>query len=183
MLCQSVQVICVTPCCLPSSLTSEQCRPLPEEVYGEQALREPLLGVRRETHSPEIGEQLAGLPLLERLLRCQHESAHQAVADRLWDRCGARAALHLHQQSNRQAARWQIRLPAAGLWAWLSDSFWPVPQHWRGCQEAANRYLSTRALRIIWPTLLTRRSVGKALARACLIVSGRCQAPHTAQCY
>ena len=73
------------PCRLPGSLTSDQCRPLPEEVYGEQALREPLLGVRRDTHSPEMGERLDELPLLERLLRCQHEPAHEAVADRLWE--------------------------------------------------------------------------------------------------
>ena len=65
------------------------CRPLPESVYGEQAQHEPLLGVRRDTHSPELGETLDSLPLLERLLRCQHEPAHEAISACLWDRSAA----------------------------------------------------------------------------------------------
>ena len=63
------------------------CRPLPEAVYGEQSKTEPLLGVRRGIASPELGETLDSLPLLERLLRCQHEPAHEAISACLWGRC------------------------------------------------------------------------------------------------
>ena len=72
----------------PAELTpGATCRrPLPESVYGQQAQREPLLGVRRDLHSPELGETPGSLPLLERLLRCQHEPAHEAISACLWDR-------------------------------------------------------------------------------------------------
>ena len=64
-----------------------ECRPLPEEVYQHQSeTSKPLLSMRQDVFSPELGEDLESLPLLERLLRCENSAAHERIAAILWDR-------------------------------------------------------------------------------------------------
>ena len=46
----------------------------------------PLLNIRMGIAATEIGETVEDLPLLERLLRCAHEKAHEAIAGILWER-------------------------------------------------------------------------------------------------
>lgn len=61
------------------------CRSLPEEVYAEKSREHPLIATRVETADKNLGETLEGLSLLERLLRCESEAAHEHVAAALWD--------------------------------------------------------------------------------------------------
>lgn len=61
-------------------------RPFPEAQYSAVSLEAPLLGRRWGVADEERGESLADLSPLERLLRCQHEEAHEALAAVFWDR-------------------------------------------------------------------------------------------------
>lgn len=47
----------------------------------------PLLSMRQDTADQQLGETLDSLSLLERLLRCENNSAHERIAAILWDRC------------------------------------------------------------------------------------------------
>lgn len=69
----------------------DACRPFPEAQYGAVSLEAPLLGRRWGVADEERGESLADLSPLERLLRCQHEEAHEALAATFWDRWASRA--------------------------------------------------------------------------------------------
>lgn len=61
-------------------------RPLPESVYGESSLERPLLSRRWDNIAcEEAGERVEALSPLERLLRCEHEQAHDVLAAILWD--------------------------------------------------------------------------------------------------
>jgi tRNA-dihydrouridine synthase 3 len=56
-------------------------RPLPEEKFGGRAITDPLLQSR-------LGFAVEGesdLPLLEQLLRCEHEDCHVAISETLWN--------------------------------------------------------------------------------------------------
>lgn len=57
-------------------------RPFPELSFGATSAELPLLG-RRWSLAVE-GEKLEELSPLERLLRCEHEDAHVAMANALW---------------------------------------------------------------------------------------------------
>ncbi len=64
-------------------------RPLPDSVYGPGGSHfdpaTPLLNRRRALADPVLGETLASLSPLERLLRCPDAGAHAALAASLWE--------------------------------------------------------------------------------------------------
>lgn len=60
-------------------------RLLPESVYGSaDASIPPLMHRRDDVADPALGETLASLTRLERLLRCSAPDAHKAIAATLW---------------------------------------------------------------------------------------------------
>ena len=61
-------------------------RPFPEALYGATSQERPLLGRRWGVADADMGESIADLTPLERLLRCQHDEAHEALASVFWDR-------------------------------------------------------------------------------------------------
>ena len=74
-------------------MTIRRYRPLPVEVYGARSIEYPLLqtrlGIGRTTkkNTEAINDNdasLRELSPLERLLRCEAEPAHAAIADALW---------------------------------------------------------------------------------------------------
>jgi tRNA-dihydrouridine synthase 3 len=86
-------------------------RPLPEAVFGELSLRQPLISTRWEgVAAPELGETLEGLGLLERALRCEAAPAHEAIAAALWEAA-----------SDAEAAAAVTRLAAERLGAWEEE--------------------------------------------------------------
>jgi tRNA-dihydrouridine synthase 3 len=86
-------------------------RPLPEAVFGELSLRQPLISTRWEgVAAPELGETLESLGLLERALRCEAAPAHEAIAAALWEAA-----------SDAEAAAAVTRLAADRLGAWEEE--------------------------------------------------------------
>ena len=60
-------------------------RPLPAQCYEDYSLNSPLISTRWESIAcKELGETPDSLPLLERLLRCTYEKAHEEIAEILW---------------------------------------------------------------------------------------------------
>lgn len=61
-------------------------RPLPQAIYGERSLQQPLISTRWEgVAATEAGETLEGLGPLERLLRCEFDGAWEPMAAALWE--------------------------------------------------------------------------------------------------
>ncbi len=83
------------------------CRSLPEDIYATKSLEQPLISTRVETADDNLGESLESLSLLERLLRCGSEEAHEHVAAALWD-----------SESEQQAAGQLEKLAAEHLSEW-----------------------------------------------------------------
>lgn len=55
-----------------------------------------------------MGEAEDTLPLVERLLRCENESAHAHIADLLWDAASdAEAMQQLEQLAQQELAGWE----------------------------------------------------------------------------
>jgi len=84
-------------------------RPLPESVFGELSLKQPLISTRWESVAcPEVGETVEGLSPLERLLRCEYEGAHAAMADTLWEaKSDGEAASALEALAATELAAWE----------------------------------------------------------------------------
>ncbi len=83
-------------------------RPLPETLYGEDALERPLIG-RRDTSDED-------LPLLERLLRCTNADAHPEIAAALWDAASdAEAVAQLEALATRCLGGWEAATRGAEL--------------------------------------------------------------------
>lgn len=83
-------------------------RPLPEAIYGEDALERPLIG-RRDTSDED-------LPLLERLLRCTNADAHPEIAAALWDAASdAEAVAQLEVLATRCLGGWEAATRGAEL--------------------------------------------------------------------
>ncbi|KAL4424986.1 hypothetical protein ABPG77_002871 [Micractinium sp. CCAP 211/92] len=89
-------------------------RPLPEAVYGDASLQRPLLSTRWESVAcTELGETVEGLPLLERLLRCENEAAFGPMADALWDAgSDAEAEAALLRLAGEHLEGWEAELRA-----------------------------------------------------------------------
>lgn len=84
------------------------CRPMPEAVYGQASLQQPLLSTRWDGIAcTELGETVDGLPPLERLLRCENEAAFGPMAEALWEAA-----------SDAEAEAALLRLAADGLQGW-----------------------------------------------------------------
>ena len=61
-------------------------RPLPASHYAAMSEERPLIATRWDSIAcEELGETVAGMDLLERLLRCGSTMAHEAMADILWE--------------------------------------------------------------------------------------------------
>ncbi|KIZ02031.1 tRNA-dihydrouridine synthase 3 [Monoraphidium neglectum] len=60
-------------------------RAFPSSQYAEASRQYPLIATRIDLTDPRVGETEEGLPPLERLLRCDQEAAHLAIADALWE--------------------------------------------------------------------------------------------------
>ena len=84
------------------------CRSLPEEIYAEKSREHPLIATRVETADKNLGETLESLSLLERLLRCESESAHENVAAALWDSTSEQdAAAQLEKIAADSITEWE----------------------------------------------------------------------------
>jgi tRNA-dihydrouridine synthase 3 len=58
--------------------------------------------------APQVGETEEGLPPLERLLRCDQEAAHLAIADALWEApSDADAVAALTRMAGADLAAWE----------------------------------------------------------------------------
>jgi tRNA-dihydrouridine synthase 3 len=81
-------------------------RPLPEEIFGGRAISDPLLQSR--LGFAVQGESAEDLPLLEQLLRCEHEEAHVAIANALWSAETLEEAIYeLEILAKESLAGWQ----------------------------------------------------------------------------
>jgi hypothetical protein len=62
-----------------------------------------------------VGEAEDTLPLVERLLRCENESAHAGIADLLWDAASdAEAMQQLEQLAQQELQGWEQQLRERG---------------------------------------------------------------------
>lgn len=99
---------------LPRPAPTPSRSPLPEAVYGDASLQRPLLSTRWESVAcTELGETVEGLPLLERLLRCENEAAFGPMADALWDAgSDAEAEAALLRLAGEYLEGWEAELRA-----------------------------------------------------------------------
>ncbi len=93
-------------------------RPLPDAVYGPGGSHydpsTPLLSRRRAVADPVLGETLAGLSPLERLLRCPDPGAHAALAACLWEAATPAEAVRAAEGAAREGlAAWEEAARAA----------------------------------------------------------------------
>ncbi len=64
-------------------------------------------------HHLQLGEVEQDLPLLERLLRCEHEGAHSEIAAIVWDAASdAEAVMQLEALAGRQLDGWNAEVRA-----------------------------------------------------------------------
>jgi len=91
-------------------------RPLPEEAFGTLSLQQPLISTRWEgVASPELGETVDSLPILERLLRCESDDAHQEMASVLWKAgSDAEAVIALEKLASENVVRWEDEVRTGG---------------------------------------------------------------------
>ena len=91
-------------------------RELPENVFGNLSLSQPLISTRWDSVvSPELGETLETLPILERLLRCEHETAHQEMSAVLWEsESDSAAVLALEKLAAENVVRWEEEVRMSG---------------------------------------------------------------------
>ncbi len=91
-------------------------RPLPEDIFGTLSLQQPLLSTRWDSvASPELGETVDSLPILERLLRCSSDDAHQEMAAVLWEATSdAEAVIALEKLATENVIRWEEEVRASG---------------------------------------------------------------------
>ncbi|KAG2493961.1 hypothetical protein HYH03_007891 [Edaphochlamys debaryana] len=88
-------------------------RSLPESVYGSSS--HPLIMTRTDLVDERLGETREGLGWAERLLRCEHPSAHEAIAAALWDAgSDAEAVAALERIGREQVEAWEEELRAGG---------------------------------------------------------------------
>ena len=77
-------------------------------MYADKSREHPLIATRVETADENLGETLEGLSLLERLLRCENEAAHEQVAAALWDSTSEQdAAAQLEKLAADSLLEWE----------------------------------------------------------------------------
>ncbi len=75
----------------------------------------PLILTRMDLVDPRVGETAEGLSTAERLLRCEHPSAHEAIAAALWDSLSDADALSaLENVGREQVVVWEEEVRAGG---------------------------------------------------------------------
>lgn len=91
-------------------------RPLPEAAYGALSLVQPLISTRWESVAQaELGESLGALDPLERLLRCEADSAHGVVAEALWEAgSDEEAVAALRALAAARLGGWEAEVAAGG---------------------------------------------------------------------
>lgn len=106
---------------LPSSIDFlNRYRPLPQSVYGggnnEDDLTSPLMSRRDDLFDPKLGETLASLSPLERLLRSPDPEAHAAIAAALWRaESDGDAVRRLEQLAKESLELWEQRVREGGI--------------------------------------------------------------------
>ena len=86
------------------------CRSLPEDIYASRSREQPLISTRTGPVDQNLGESLDSLSLLERLLRCENESAHEHVASTLWEANNEQAALDaLNRLATEHLSEWEAK--------------------------------------------------------------------------
>ena len=84
------------------------CRSFPEHIYAEQSLQHPLIATRVDVADEKLGEHLEDMSLLERLLRCERDEAHEHVAATLWDAASEQEAVQkLGQLAAEHLLSWE----------------------------------------------------------------------------
>ncbi|MEW5301194.1 MAG: hypothetical protein WDW36_004068 [Sanguina aurantia] len=88
-------------------------RHMPAEVYGAASRAYPLLNTRLDLAEAALGEELDSLPLVERLLRCESDAAHLALADIVYDSTSdADAMAMLEKVAGEQLSGWEAEVKA-----------------------------------------------------------------------
>lgn len=84
-------------------------RPLPENIFSSMSKERPLISTRWDSVAvPEVGESLKELPLIERLLRCDFDKAHEEMAHVLWESCSdSDAFIGLERLANEHVLVWE----------------------------------------------------------------------------
>lgn len=86
---------------------------MPASIYGAASLTYPLLNTRLDLAEAALGEELDSLPLIERLLRCENEAAHMALANTVWDSSSdADAMAMLENLASEQLPAWEAEVKA-----------------------------------------------------------------------
>ncbi|KAG2446275.1 hypothetical protein HXX76_000864 [Chlamydomonas incerta] len=91
-------------------------RPLPEAVYGAASREHPLIMTRMDLTDARVGEAgPEGLGWAERLLRCEHPDAHEAIAAALWDAGSDADAVTALERIGREGVEaWEEAVRAGG---------------------------------------------------------------------
>uniref|UniRef100_A0A7R9VK75 tRNA-dihydrouridine(47) synthase [NAD(P)(+)] n=2 Tax=Chlamydomonas euryale TaxID=1486919 RepID=A0A7R9VK75_9CHLO len=87
-------------------------RSRPQDVYGAQSLEHPLISTRNDLYDPLLGEaSVNDLNPVERLLRNENPSAHEAIAAVLWDsRNDAEALSALEKMQREEGEVWEAEM-------------------------------------------------------------------------
>ena len=114
---------------LPSSVDFlNRYRPLPQSVYGGDggggaSGDPPLMSRRDDLFDPRLGETLALLSPLERLLRCPDPESHAAIAAALWrSESDGDAVRRLENVARDSLEAWEERVREGGLFRSSSSS-------------------------------------------------------------
>jgi len=89
-------------------------RPHPEALFAAASAQQPLLTTRQGVVDEVRGEDLDSIGMLERLLRCTADEAHQHMAALLWDSTSdTEAAEQLTRLAESEVIRWEEELASA----------------------------------------------------------------------
>jgi tRNA-dihydrouridine synthase 3 len=90
-------------------------RPTPESAFGAASRERALLTRRFDLAVAEAGEDVGSLPPLERLLRCEAESAMGPLADALWEAgSDAEACAALEALAREHLGGWEAEVAGGG---------------------------------------------------------------------
>lgn len=88
-------------------------RPLPEDLFAAASEEHPLIATRQDVVDKTRQEDLDNIGILERLLRCTHDEAHQQMANILWDSSSdAEAVQQLEILAEREVLSWEASIAA-----------------------------------------------------------------------
>eukprot|EP00877_Chromochloris_zofingiensis_P007906 jgi/Chrzof1/3369/Cz12g22180.t1 len=88
-------------------------RHFPQQHYLQASRTHPLIATRTSLVDPLLGELENTLPAVERLLRCEHETAHQHIADFMWESSSDdEAMLQLDRLAADHLTEWELQVKA-----------------------------------------------------------------------